>query len=66
MKVTRAAPAVAVWDNKIFVFCGMLLPSHSMNNITCDTAEVYNPETDEWSMLDRAPTSRGEAAALVI
>ena len=60
MPTPREAFAIAVWQNKIYVFGG-LGPSGMIT-----TTHVYDPESDSWSTKASLPTSRIFLSASVV
>lgn len=60
MNRTRAWPAVAVFDNKIYVMGGY--DGHTRLR----TVEMYDPESNEWSYVSSMNVGRAGCGAAVV
>ena len=60
MNTARAWPAVAIFDNKIFVMGGF----DGSNRLR--SVEVYDPHTDSWTFVSNMNMARAGGAATVV
>ena len=61
METARSHPAVATYDNKIYIFGGGGPDFLSLDNSIC-----YNPELNSWKTLANMPTKRSGTAAFTL
>jgi N-acetylneuraminic acid mutarotase len=67
MPTSRAAPATAVVDNKIYVIGGHSGIDRRIVNIKTSVAvEVYNPQTDTWERKQEMPVPRRQFGVGVV